>query len=89
MPKDLPQVIILGAGPAGVGAAYQLTRKGLARVTVLEQHDAVGGNAGSFEIEGVHVDYGSHRLHPACDPEIIADLRDLLGEDLRDRPTVW
>ena len=86
MPKDLPQVIILGAGPAGVGAAYQLTRKGLARVTVLEQRDAVGGNAGSFEIDGVRVDYGSHRLHPACDPKILADLRDLLGEDLRDRP---
>ena len=86
MPKDLPHVIILGAGPAGVGAAYQLTRKGLARVTVLEQRDVVGGNAGSFEIEGVRVDYGSHRLHPACDPEILAELRGLLGDDLRDRP---
>ncbi len=69
-----------------MGAAYQLARKGLARVTVIEQRDAVGGNAGSFEIEGVRADYGSHRLHPACDPEILADLRDLLGDDLRDRP---
>ena len=86
MPKDLPHVIILGAGPAGVGAAYQLTRKGLARVTVLDQRDVVGGNAGSFEIEGVRVDYGSHRLHPACNPEILAELRGLLGDDLRDRP---
>ena len=29
-------VVILGAGPAGLGAAYQLVKKRLARVTVLE-----------------------------------------------------
>ena len=31
-------------------------------------------------------DYGSHRLHPACDPAILADIRTLLGSDLMDRP---
>jgi protoporphyrinogen oxidase len=69
-----------------LGAAYQLARRGLARVTVLEQRDTVGGNAGSFELEGLPVDYGSHRLHPACDTAILRDLRDLLGDDLLDRP---
>jgi len=82
----LPDVVILGAGPAGLGAAYQLARRGVARVTVLEQREAVGGNAGSFELEGIHADYGSHRLHPSCDPEILRDLRELLGDDLLDRP---
>jgi protoporphyrinogen oxidase len=53
---------------------------------VLEQRETVGGNAGSFELEGVRVDYGSHRLHPACDPEILTDLRALLGDDLLLRP---
>jgi protoporphyrinogen oxidase len=81
-----PEVIILGAGPAGVGAAYQLARRGIAHPTVLEQRDVVGGNAGSFEVDGIYADYGSHRLHPACDPEILADLQDLLGEDLAIRP---
>src|ERR1039457_1442292 len=75
-------VVILGAGPAGAGAAYQLVRKGLARVTVLEQRDTVGGNAGSFELDGVHCDFGSHRLHPVALPEIMDDLRRLLGKDL-------
>ena len=75
-------VVILGAGPAGVGAAYQLVRKGIARVTVLEQRDGVGGNAGSFELDGVHCDFGSHRLHPVVPPEIMSDLRRLLGKDL-------
>ena len=79
-------VAILGAGPAGLGAAYQLATRGLASVTVLEQRDATGGNAGSFEIDGVWADYGSHRLHPSCDPRILAALKELLGEDLLLRP---
>jgi protoporphyrinogen oxidase len=75
-------VVILGAGPAGAGAAYQLVKNGKARVTVLEQRETVGGNAGSFEIDGVHCDFGSHRLHPVVEPEIMEDLRRLLGKDL-------
>jgi protoporphyrinogen oxidase len=55
-------------------------------MTVLERSDRVGGNAGSFEIDGVHADYGSHRLHPSCDPRILSDLRHLLGPDLLKRP---
>ena len=62
------RVVILGAGPAGLGAAYQLTRLGRAAVTVLERNPVVGGLAGSFELAGLKVDYGSHRLHPACEP---------------------
>jgi protoporphyrinogen oxidase len=81
-----PHVVVLGAGPAGLGAAYRLTRQGIARVTVLEQQDRVGGNAGSFELAGMRVDYGSHRLHPSCDPEILSDIRSLLRDDLLDRP---
>lgn len=81
-----PHVVVLGAGPAGLGAAYQLARQGVARVTVLDQAPTVGGNAGSFEFEGFNADYGSHRLHPACDPVILRDLRTLLGEELLDRP---
>jgi protoporphyrinogen oxidase len=82
----MPHVVILGAGPAGVGAAWRLALSGYARVTVLEAGTRVGGNAGSFELEGLQVDYGSHRLHPACEPHILRDLRELLGADLLDRP---
>ena len=62
------RVAILGAGPAGVGAAWQLVRSRKADAIVVEQRDDVGGNAGSFELYGMPVDYGSHRLHPACQP---------------------
>lgn len=80
------RIAILGAGPAGLGAAWQLALQKKADVVVLEQGDVVGGNAGSFELAGVRVDYGSHRLHPACDPHIFRDLQELLGTDLLDRP---
>ncbi|HEY2804497.1 MAG TPA: FAD-dependent oxidoreductase [Gemmatimonadales bacterium] len=83
---ERPRVIILGAGPAGVGGAYALTRDQRASVTVLEAQRAVGGNAGSFEWEGQRLDFGSHRLHPATRPEILADIKRLLGDDLLDRP---
>lgn len=81
-----PAVAILGAGPAGLGAALRLARRGVFDVAVFERGRSVGGNAGSFEIDGLRVDYGSHRLHPSCRPEILADIRTLLGADLLDRP---
>ena len=81
-----PHVVILGGGPASLAAAYQLTKKKLASVTVIEQENDVGGIAGSFNICGINVDYGSHRLHPACDPEILRDLQVLLGDELMQRP---
>ena len=59
-------VVVLGAGPAGLGAALRLAERGAFHVTVVEKGPAVGGNAGGFELDGVPVDYGSHRLHPAC-----------------------
>jgi protoporphyrinogen oxidase len=86
MSDSLTHVVILGAGPAGLGAAYQLTARRIAKVTVLEQSDRVGGNAGSFEFEGLKLDYGSHRLHSSCDPRILGDIKSLIGEDLLLRP---
>lgn len=81
-----PRIVILGAGPAGLGAAYRLRVAGLASVTVLEQKASVGGNAGSFEVAGQRVDFGSHRLHPACEPQIMEDIHRFLGDDLLTRP---
>ena len=77
-------IAILGAGPAGLAAAYRLARAGHSAV-VLERAAVPGGLAGSFEVAGVRVDHGSHRLHPSCAPPIMALLRDLLGDDLQRR----
>ena len=44
---------------------------------------SVGGIAGSFQLDEVYCDHGSHRLHPAVDPAILRDWEALLGDDLR------
>lgn len=85
MPPE-PRVVILGAGPAGVGAAWRLRTAGKAKVTLFDQQEVVGGNAGSLTVADLRVDYGSHRLHPATAPHIMADIKRLLGDDLLDRP---
>ena len=81
-----PRVTILGGGPAGVGAAYMLAKSGKATPVLLERADRVGGNSGTFLHDGVYCDFGSHRLHPASDPEILAMVRELVGDDLLTRP---
>ena len=81
-----PHVTIRAAGLAGLGAAHQLSRCRLAHVTVLERNNLVGGNAGGFEPGGIRVDYGSHRLHPACAPRGMRDIRELLNGNLLDMP---
>lgn len=78
-------IVVLGAGPAGLGAAYRASRAGH-RVVVLEREQRVGGNAASFTVSGQRVDIGSHRLHPSTDPAVLHELRDLLGADLQRRP---
>jgi protoporphyrinogen oxidase len=81
-----PNILVLGAGPAGVGAAYQLTDQNKANVTILEMKEGPGGNSGSFFEEGLYLDYGSHRLHPACNAEILEDIKKILKDDLLLRP---
>lgn len=81
----MKHITVLGAGPAGLGAAWKLAQRGFA-VTLVERGDRVGGNSGSFDFAGLQVDYGSHRLHPSCSPEILTDIRSMLGGDLLDRP---
>jgi protoporphyrinogen oxidase len=81
----MTEVVILGAGPAGLAAALELAEAG-SKTTLVEREAIVGGNAASIELNGIYVDYGSHRLHPASDPSVLKRIRDLLGDDLLTRP---
>jgi protoporphyrinogen oxidase len=66
-------------------AALLIARAGR-RVVVLEASDRVGGMAGSFEVAGQRVDFGSHRLHPSIAPDLRRELEGLLGDELQVRP---
>ena len=84
--ENRPRVAILGAGPAGLAAALGLARQGRANVTVIERLQSVGGNAGSFQLDGIWCDYGSHRFHPAAGPGVLTEVKALLGNELLWRP---
>jgi protoporphyrinogen oxidase len=77
-----PDLVVLGAGPAGLAAAWQAARIGMS-VVVLERAQTVGGMAASLEVAGVRVDRGSHRLHSTTPAKVLGDLRVLLGDDLQ------
>jgi protoporphyrinogen oxidase len=55
-------VVIIGAGPAGLTAAYKLCHAGLLSI-VLEMDDTVGGISRTVHHRGYHFDIGGHRFY--------------------------
>jgi protoporphyrinogen oxidase len=59
----MPRIVILGAGPTGLGAAYRLQELGHPDWDIYEQHDYIGGLATSFrDDKGFTYDVGGHVL---------------------------
>src|SRR4051812_50123658 len=58
---DKPQVVVIGAGPAGLTAAFELVKRDVP-VTVLEGDAMVGGISRTAEREGWRFDIGGYRL---------------------------
>jgi len=77
---SLPDVAVLGAGPAGLACAWELASRG-ARVVVLEATERVGGLAATTEREGFRFDQGGHRFLTRW-PELLERVTKLLGEEL-------
>jgi len=55
------QVVVIGAGPAGLTAAYELTKFNQ-RPIVLEKRENVGGLARTENYKGFYFDMGGHRF---------------------------
>jgi len=55
------QVVVIGAGPAGLTAAYELTKLGVHPV-VIEKYNKVGGLSRTEDYKGFYFDMGGHRF---------------------------
>jgi protoporphyrinogen oxidase len=71
-------VVIVGAGPGGLTAAYQLTKLGQ-RPLVLEADAVVGGISRTVERDGWRFDLGGHRFFTKV-PEVEALWHEILPE---------
>ncbi len=60
-PLPVAPVVVIGAGPAGLTAAYQLAKGGHPTV-VVESDDVVGGISRTVERDGWRFDIGGHRF---------------------------
>ncbi len=54
--------IIIGAGPAGLTAAYELLRKTDIKPVIIEMTDEIGGIARTVNYKGNRIDIGGHRF---------------------------
>jgi protoporphyrinogen oxidase len=79
-----PQTVIIGGGPAGLTAAYELANLEH-RVVVLERQDRVGGLARTESYKGFLFDIGGHRFFTKVQ-EVNRMWRELLGKDFLTRP---
>ena len=77
----MKKVIVVGAGIAGLTAAYRLTQEGY-DVTVLEAKNRVGGRLFTVQWEGFHVEFGAHFVTGA-DQLLLQIVRSLDLERLR------
>ncbi len=79
------EVVIIGGGPAGLTAAYQLFKAGVGS-TVLEQDQTVGGISRTVNYKNYYFDIGGHRFFTKVD-SVEKMWKEVLGKDflLRDR----
>ncbi len=84
-PKSkIRNVVIIGGGPAGLTAAYELAKAGIKPI-VLEMGARVGGIARTEVFNGYRMDIGGHRFFTKV-PEVEAFWYEVLGGDFLTRP---
>ena len=75
-------IVVLGAGPAGLTAAWRLSEQGR-RVVLVDQADAVGGMGKTMTVGPYQVDFGPHTFHVRDTDEsrrVIRTILPLFGE---------
>lgn len=77
-------MVLIGAGPAGLTAAYELSKHHVPCI-LLERDAVVGGLARTVEYKGYLFDIGGHRFYTKI-PAVEQIWREVLGDDLLLRP---
>jgi len=80
------KIIVIGAGPAGLTAAYELARNGQ-QVTVVEKDIQVGGISKTVNYKGYYFDLGGHRFFTKY-PEVEKIWKEVLPYDFLRRPRI-
>ena len=85
----MKKAIIMGAGPAGLTAAYELIRNNIKPV-IIEKDSVVGGIARTVKYKEYRFDIGGHRFFTKNE-EVEKLWEDILGEDFltRNRLSRW
>jgi protoporphyrinogen oxidase len=77
MTRQYP-IVIIGGGPAGLTAAYQLSRQGIKSI-VLEKSSKVGGISRTETYKGYRFDIGGHRFFTKVE-EVNRVWQEILGD---------
>jgi protoporphyrinogen oxidase len=78
------ETVIAGGGPAGLTAAYELTKHGKSCVVLESDPRLVGGISRTDQYKGYRFDIGGHRFFSKSD-EVNRLWREILGEELLTR----
>lgn len=76
------QCCIIGAGPAGLGAALELSKHGVNDIVIVDRNQKVGGLLRTEIFNGVRFDIGPHRFFTK-NREINTLWHEMLGSDFR------
>ncbi|MEO9599855.1 NAD(P)/FAD-dependent oxidoreductase [Parasphingorhabdus sp.] len=83
--KDPVDVAIIGAGPAGLTAAYLLSKKGYSVKVIEKDPKYVGGISRTVEHDGFRFDIGGHRFFSKSQ-EVVDLWNEILPDDFIQRP---
>jgi protoporphyrinogen oxidase len=79
------RVLIIGAGPAGLTAAYLLAKAGLKPVVIERDPTYVGGISRTVDYKGFLFDIGGHRFFSKA-KEVVDLWNEILPDDFIERP---
>ena len=83
--SNAADVAIVGAGPAGLTAAYQLTKAGYSVIVIEKDPIYVGGISRTVEHDGFRFDIGGHRFFSKS-REVVDLWNEILPNDFIQRP---